>query len=200
LQKRFDDEVQAHAQSDKELKNQIKLVETLQQQLADLQKRFDDEVQAHTQSETKLFEAQAALHKFDLEKQALSAKIKQLEDKNSSSSRFNVMKESDLIYNEKENLLGEGQGGRVFRVRYNGADIAVKFIKPGEDEKQSEVEFLHEIAIMQHTPPHPNVVGFLGGSVSTRPQLLAIALMRGSLEKLLLVDKESWLDFVTARR
>ena len=26
-------------------------------------------------------------------------------------------------------MLGEGQGGRVYRVRYNGADIAAKYVK-----------------------------------------------------------------------
>lgn len=34
-----------------------------------------------------------------------------------------------LIVFVENDLLGEGQGGRVYRVRYNGADIAVKYVK-----------------------------------------------------------------------
>jgi len=103
----------------------------------------------------------------------------------------------DFIYAEKDDLLGEGQGGRVYRVRYNGADIAIKFIIIA-DEKQADVEFKHEVNIMQHIPPHPNVVGFLGGSLS-KPHFLAITLMRGSLETLLLINNESPIDFVKAK-
>jgi len=50
---------------------------------------------------------------------------------------------------------------------------------------------------MQHTPPHPNVVGFLGGSLK-KPFVLALTLMQGSLEKLLLEDQEYPLDFIGA--
>jgi len=43
------------------------------------------------------------------------------------------------------------------------------------------------------------VVGFLGGSVSTQPHLLAVGLMRGSLESLLLINKESPIDFIKSK-
>ncbi|OQR85232.1 protein kinase, partial [Achlya hypogyna] len=86
-----------------------------------------------------------------------------------------------------DECVGRGNFGDAYRATYNGQEVVVKTIRPGEfGESQDQIvkEFRHEAAVLSLFGHHPHIVPFVGACTDvTRPlSLVTQYLPHGSLE------------------
>ncbi|KAH3731891.1 ankyrin repeat protein [Pelomyxa schiedti] len=75
--------------------------------------------------------------------------------------------------------IGSGTSGKVYKALYKGNDVAVKVLKPWEDETEAD-EFQKEFEIMC-VLHHPNIVTFFGSSLEPKLCMIMEFCSRGTL-------------------
>ena len=103
-----------------------------------------------------------------------------------NKSESAVLKKDELKVGE---MLGEGKDSHVFKSRWLGTDVAIKYYRTSADKKQKSMtetfsamnSFSNEVAIMMGLR-HPNIIMFMGFGLDDESQFIVMEYMpRGSL-------------------
>ncbi|KAL7711871.1 Protein kinase [Entamoeba marina] len=87
---------------------------------------------------------------------------------------------ADVVFDEEQDLVGEGQFGKVFRAQLKGINVAVKVSHQSNFSKSQLTSFIQEMKILKDCH-HPNVVLFMGLSVDSGRIMLVTELLSASL-------------------